>query len=111
MKYLAISFLVAILVALFAMQNSTVVVIKFMQWETNLSVVLLVLISAALGALAMLSPLMFVQLSLRNKLRKSAKIETSLSDEITALKYKLEEATKPEPANQTTEENASQKQS
>ena len=111
MKYLAISFFVAIVVALFAMQNSAVVVIKFMQWETTLSLVLLVLISAALGAVAASSPLMFVQLSLRNRLRKSAKNEILLSDEITSLKDKLEQTTKTESTNQTTAENTSQESS
>ena len=110
MKYLVISFFVAIVVALFAMQNSTIVIIKFMQWETSLSLVLLVLISAILGALTVLPPLLFIQLSLRNKLRKSVKNIISLEDEITSLKYQLKQTIKTESTDETTE-NVSSKSS
>ena len=105
MKYLIISFFVAIIVAIFSMQNSLIVVIKFMQWEATLSLVLLVLISAALGALAVLSPLLFIQFSLRNRLRKSEKNEILLRSEITSLKdqygetIKTREISEPEVVN------------
>ena len=49
--YLVSALIFALLVAIFAIQNTTVVVINFLMWEFHTSLVLVILGSALLGAL------------------------------------------------------------
>ena len=48
--YIVLALVFAIIIAVFAVQNTMMVVIRFFLWEANTSLVIVVLIAAAIGA-------------------------------------------------------------
>ncbi|QDR80850.1 LapA family protein [Sporomusa termitida] len=67
---LLFAFIFALLVAVFAVQNSLAVTVSFLVWSFQTSLVIIILGSAAFGALTILSLSMLVQFRLRRTLRK-----------------------------------------
>lgn len=65
--YLIFSLIFALLVALFAIQNTMLVVVKFLFWQVELSLVLVILGSAAAGALLVLFFNLFKQYSVHRE--------------------------------------------
>ena len=96
MKYLVISFIVAILAVIFAVQNTTVVAVSFLSWSFEMSLAVIILCAAAFGVIVALPPMLYMQLRLKWQLRKSQQAQRDLGDENKSLKEKVEKLEKPE---------------
>lgn len=85
-----LALIIAIIVAVFAIQNAGAVDISFITMEFSISQALVILISAVFGAFvaAMLSLVRRVRQSV--KIKGSAKTITALETEVNQLKQKLE---------------------
>ncbi|HWR09414.1 LapA family protein [Sporomusa sp.] len=70
MLNLLFAFIFALLVAVFAVQNSLAVTVSFLAWSFQTSLVIIILGSATFGAMTILSLAMLVQFRLRRTLRK-----------------------------------------
>ncbi|WP_099191373.1 LapA family protein [Tepidibacter mesophilus] len=86
-----ISLIFAILVALFAVQNSGSVVISFLFAEFNISQALVILISAALGAIIVMLLGFIKQIKLKLKIKEQSKKIKSLEEENKLCNNKIEE--------------------
>jgi lipopolysaccharide assembly protein A len=91
MRYLFFSLLFALLVAIFAMQNSLPVVVSFMNWSFATSLVIIILGSATFGALMILSLASLVQFRLQRHLQQTQQENTALQAEISILQSRLEQ--------------------
>lgn len=91
MAYLFFSFLFALAVATFAVQNSLPVVVNFFIWSINTTLVIVILGSATFGAMVILSLAIFVQFRLRFALQRAKQRQTGLEAEISLLKSQLEQ--------------------
>jgi len=80
----------AIIVALFAIQNTTIVTIKFLVWQMDLSLVLVILGSVACGALLVFFLNLVKQYSSHREIKKLKSEKESLLKEIDALKSSAE---------------------
>ncbi|CUH97192.1 hypothetical protein P22_3319 [Propionispora sp. 2/2-37] len=73
----------AFLIAMFAVQNSTVVTVNLLMWNMESSLVLVILGTAIVGFLSALTLQLFVQLKLRYRLHKAqrriSQLEADLS--------------------------------
>lgn len=73
----------AFLIAMFAVQNSTVVTVNLLMWNMESSLVLVILGTAIVGFLSALTLQLFVQLKLRYQLHKAqrriSQLEADLS--------------------------------
>lgn len=69
--YLIVAFTLAILVAIFAVQNAEQVTIRFLLWTFQTSTVIVILISAGVGALLAALLSLPQNLKLRRRLRQS----------------------------------------
>ncbi len=68
---LLFAFVFALLVAVFAVQNSLPVTVSFLIWSFQTSLVIIILGSATFGAMTILSLSMLVQFRLKRTLRKT----------------------------------------
>lgn len=89
-----ISLIFAILVAVFAVQNSGSVVISFMFAEFNISQALVILISAALGAIIVMLLGFIKQIKLKLKIKEQLKRIKNLEEENKLFNNKIEESKK-----------------
>lgn len=89
MPYIIFTMLISIIVAAFALQNSVVVPVKFMIYEQEASLVLVILGSVFLGLLIGVSLMMYIKF--RNFLEARKKNETikTLTDENLLLSTKV----------------------
>lgn len=102
--YFVIALVFSLLVAIFAIQNSTPVDIKFLVWEVEkISQVLVILGAAAIGALIVLSMSLGKQIRLIIQIRQLTQYVAQLRDEKQKLKQQLDTTSitklgEPEPA-------------
>jgi uncharacterized integral membrane protein len=80
----------ALIVAVFALQNAIAVDISFLTMEFSISQALVILISAAFGALVVLLLSLVRWIKFQSKLKSSAKTISALEQENKQLKMKLE---------------------
>lgn len=78
---LLFAFIFALLVAIFAVQNSLPVTVSFLAWSFQTSLVIIILGSAMFGALTILSLSMLVQFRLRRTLKKTQQSQQLLTAE------------------------------
>jgi lipopolysaccharide assembly protein A len=83
----------ALIVAVFALQNAGAVDISFVTMELSISQALVILISAAFGALVVLLLSLVRWIKCQAKIKSSAKTISALEQEIKQLKMKLEDYT------------------
>ena len=93
MAYLFFSFLFALAVATFAVQNSLPVTVNFFLWNLNTTLVIVILGSATFGALIILSLAVFMQFRLRLSLQRAKQQQGELEEKIKMLKNRLEQET------------------
>ncbi|KPU45505.1 hypothetical protein OXPF_07380 [Oxobacter pfennigii] len=89
-----VSLVFAILVAIFALQNSGSVTIKFLFFQSNISQALVILISAVVGAIIVLILSTIAQIKLNHTVKSSAKAITALEEEKKLLSDKIDELLK-----------------
>lgn len=83
----------ALIVAIFALQNASAVDISFLTFELSMSQALVILISAAFGAFAVLLLSLVRWIKYQSKLKSSAKTISALEQENGLLKIRLEQYT------------------
>ena len=83
----------ALLVAVFALQNAGAVDISFLTMELSISQALVILISAAFGALVVLLLSLIRWIKCQSRIKSSIKSINALEQENKLLKLKLEELT------------------
>lgn len=83
----------ALLVAVFALQNAGAVDISFLTMELSISQALVILISAAFGALVVLLLSLIRWIKCQSRIKSSIKSINALEQENKLLKLKLEEYT------------------
>ncbi len=87
---LVLSLIFALIVAIFAVQNNTPVDIAFLGWKySGISLVLVILGSAASGAIAVFLFGLVRQFKMQRDLRSSKSQNTKLSSQISALEAKI----------------------
>ncbi len=79
--YLVLTLIFAIIVALFAIQNTTVVVIKFLVWEANISLVLVILGAVAAGAIMLFLINLVKQIGINRERKELTRQNTRLMKE------------------------------
>jgi uncharacterized integral membrane protein len=85
----------ALIVAIFALQNAGAVDISFLTMELSISQALVILISAAFGALVVLLLSLVRWIKCQTKIKSQSKTITILEQENRQLKMKLEEYSVP----------------
>jgi len=88
MIFLIFALILSLGVAAFAVQNSLPVVVKFLYWSFETSLVIIILGSASLGAIVIFLLHLFSQLRLRWNLRSANQKIRELEDELKQLKPK-----------------------
>jgi uncharacterized integral membrane protein len=86
--YLVLALIFAVIVALFAIQNTTVVVVRFLLWEANISLVLVILGAAAAGAIMMFLINFIKEIGVNRERKELLRQHAGLTEE----KEKLEKA-------------------
>ncbi|HWR45358.1 LapA family protein [Sporomusa sp.] len=81
MMNLLFAFIFALLVAVFAVQNSLPVTVTFLTWSFQTSLVIIILGSATFGAMTILSLALLVQFRLRRTLHKTQQAQQLLEAE------------------------------
>lgn len=89
--YLVSALIFALLVAIFAIQNTTVVVINFLMWEFHTSLVLVILGSALLGALCIFLLGSFKNFGAWRKQRELEGKNRHLTNQVNELEAELKE--------------------
>lgn len=87
---LLLAFIFALLVAVFAVQNSLPVTVTFLMWSFQTSLVIIILGSATFGAMTILSLAMLVQFKLKRSLHKLTQSQQQLESENRELKARQE---------------------
>ncbi|HMM21210.1 MAG TPA: LapA family protein [Selenomonadales bacterium] len=90
MLYLFLALVFSLFVAIFAVQNSLPVVVSFLYWSSQTSLVIVILGSAVLGALIMLSLATLMQVKARWTLQKARQRQGEMEAELKTLKERLE---------------------
>ncbi len=97
--FLAIALIIALAIAIFAVNNSTTVTLSFLMWQFQASLVVVILGSAALGAtvVALLGLLRQISMNfklwdLRARLRKAENEHSALLDKLSKAEQALMEA-------------------
>jgi uncharacterized integral membrane protein len=90
MAYLMLAFVFALVVAVFAVQNSLPVTVSFLWWGFQTSLVLVILLSAIFGALTVLLLAVPVQVKARWALKRARQKHGELEAEISILKNRFE---------------------
>lgn len=88
-RFLFLSLLFALLVAIFAVQNATPVTVAFLSGSFQTSLVIIILGAATFGALIILSLALFSQFKLQRLLRAARQREQQLQGEIAGLRRLL----------------------
>lgn len=88
-RFLFLSLLFALLVAVFAVQNATAVTVTILAWSFQTSLVIIILGAATFGALIILSLALFGQFKLQRALRAARQREQQLQGEIAGLRRLL----------------------
>lgn len=91
-----VSLLFAILVSLFAIQNSSVVPINFFFAEFNVSQALVILISVVIGSIIIMLLEVIRRIKLNHKIKGLNKTIQELEEQNSQLKQKVEELSKPQ---------------
>lgn len=91
MVYLFLAFVVALLVAVFAIQNSVPVTIAFFIWNIQVSLVFVILGAATFGAMVILLLAAYIQFKQRIMLQKAKQHQEKLEAEIQVLNTRLNE--------------------
>mgnify|MGYP005853675565 CR=1 FL=1 len=89
--YLVFALVFSLLVAIFAIQNTEVVIIKFMTWQFPVSLVLVLLGSAVSGALALYFLGLFKQVGSWIKIRQLNHRKNELEAQLKKLEKKVSE--------------------
>jgi uncharacterized integral membrane protein len=89
--YLVGALIFAVIVALFAVQNTTMVAISFLFWEFKISLVLVILGAAAIGALCVFLVGTFKNFGAWRKQKELEGKNKLLSQKVDELEYKLKE--------------------
>lgn len=76
----------AIIIVVLALQNGRVVTVGFFDWSVEASLVLVIMVSAAMGFLTALFLELFIQLKLRYKLFRMGHQVKQLEEELVKLK-------------------------
>ncbi|MDR1702784.1 MAG: LapA family protein [Sporomusaceae bacterium] len=92
MKYLIFSLVVAIVAGVFAVQNSMVVDVTFLYYSFQTSLVIVILMSVAVGLLMACPPALLVQFQLRRQISKLEKNVRDFENENKRLTAELGEA-------------------
>lgn len=87
--YLIIALIFSLLVAIFAVQNTETVVVQFLTFDFSISLVLVILGSAFVGAVALFFLGLFKNLSFRLKIRQLNKHNEELTNKVQELENKL----------------------
>lgn len=95
----------ALIVAIFALQNAGAVDVSFLTFELSISQALVILISAAFGALVVLLLNLVRWIKYQSKLRSMAKAVGVLEQENGLLKIRLEKYAAPKEQLQETQDN------
>ena len=90
MMNLLFAFVFALLVAVFAVQNSLPVTVSFLMWSFQTSLVIIFLGAATFGAMTILSLSLLVQFKLRRTITKLTETQRQLEAENHELKAKQE---------------------
>ena len=90
MMNLLFAFVFALLVAVFAVQNSLPVTVTFLVWSFQTSLVIIILGAATFGAMTILSLALLVQFKLRRTITKLTETQRQLETENHELKAKQE---------------------
>ena len=90
MMNLLFAFVFALLVAVFAVQNSLPVTVSFLMWSFQTSLVIIILGAATFGAMTILSLSLLVQFKLRRTIAKLTETQRHLEAENHELKAKQE---------------------
>ena len=94
MPFIIITMLICLIVAVFALQNAVVVPVKFVFFQQEASLVIVILASAFLGLLVGISFTMCLKLKYFWEGRKKNETIKSLTDEKALLEKKIEELEK-----------------
>jgi len=89
--YLVCALVFALIVAIFAVQNTTMVAIIFLLWEFRVSLVLVILGAAAIGALCVFLVGAFKNIGTWRKQRELQGKNKLLSDKVTELENKIKD--------------------
>ncbi|MGI6604322.1 MAG: LapA family protein [Firmicutes bacterium] len=90
MSILVLALVCALLVAVFAVQNSVPVAVTFLTWRFEMSLVLVILGSAALGAVAVFLLAMLRLMRQGRLLREANQKARRLQDELAKLQVQLD---------------------
>lgn len=94
-----ISLIFAILVSVFAIQNSGSVSVNFLFAEFNISQALVILISTALGAVMVMLLGLIKQLKMKRKTKEQGRTMAALEEENRSLKEQIDELTRAQDEN------------
>ncbi|WP_093687828.1 LapA family protein [Sporolituus thermophilus] len=89
MRFLFLSFVFALLVAIFAVQNSLPVTVSFLMWSFQTSLVIIILGAATFGALVIVSLATLAQFRLKRTIHQLRQRLSDLETENNELKAKL----------------------
>ena len=99
--FMAVALVLALLVAIFALQNATVVTVHFLFWRFDVSLVLVILGAAASGAVVVGIVSTLKQIRSAIKLQEAAVINRRLERELTEARHRaatrVEQPTEPDP--------------
>lgn len=96
--YLIVALVFSLLVAVFAIQNTEIVVIKFLTFQSSVSLVLVILGSAAVGALALFFLNLFRQVGSWMTVRQLRHQKEELEKKVKLLEERLNPPEQPAPA-------------
>ncbi|EAX46770.1 hypothetical protein TcarDRAFT_0435 [Thermosinus carboxydivorans Nor1] len=105
MRFLFLSFVFALLVAIFAVQNSLPVTVTFLMWSFQTSLVIIILGAATFGALVIVSLATLAQFRLQRTISLLTQRLSDLETENNELKAKLNSGTEQIDPNKPAAEN------
>lgn len=85
------SLIAALIVAIFAIQNAVVMPIKFLFWQANISLALIILISAILGAVIVALLGIKKEFNMKKENKNLVRKVQELEENIKASKYTVDE--------------------
>lgn len=90
MKFIISAFIFALLVAIFAVQNSLPVTVGFFIWSFQTSLVIIIMGAATFGALVILSLASLVQYRMKRNIKQTRHRQGELEAENSILRERLE---------------------
>lgn len=94
MRFVVFALVFALFVAIFALQNSSTVTVSLLFWSFQTSLVLIILGSATLGALTILSLAVPVQFRLRRSADKAIRHGAEMEARVIALEERIQQQEK-----------------